>query len=178
MFEKSHETEEHAERLVSLSRTIAFRLGLSQVDRDRLELLATLHDIGKVGISDYILTKPGKLTEEEYAKIKQHTEIGSQILKDITLLPQISEGARHHHERYDGKGYPDGLKGDQIPLEARIICVADSFDAMYSVRVYRRAINLDEIQAELRRCSGTQFDPQIVQVLLELIDKGIIPGVK
>lgn len=171
-------TNGHSYRVAEYTRSIAKAMGWKEKQLEEIYYIALLHDIGKIGVPDHILKKPGKLTEEEYAKIKQHTEIGSQILKDITLLPQISEGARHHHERYDGKGYPDGLKGDQIPLEARIICVADSFDAMYSVRVYRRAINLDEIQAELRRCSGSQFDPQIVQVLLELIDKGIIPGVK
>ena len=171
-------TNGHSYRVAEYTRALAKEMGWDEKRLEEIYYIALLHDIGKIGVPDHILKKPGRLTDEEYAMIKKHTEIGSQILKDITLLPQIREGARHHHERYDGKGYPDGLKGEEIPLAARIICVADSFDAMYSVRVYRKPITLEQIRAEMLRCSGTQFDPKIVGVLLNLLRKGIIPGKK
>lgn len=179
MFEKSHETEEHAERLVSLSRTIAFRLGLSQVDRDRLELLATLHDIGKVGISDYILTKPGKLTDDEWVEMKRHPEIGYRIAMSSPELITVAESILCHHERWDGGGYPQGLSGDRIPLLSRIIAVVDAYDAMTQDRSYRSALTHQQAIRELIKSSAKQFDPDIVKVFLEeYLDGTSVPAVK
>jgi len=126
-----------------------------------------LHDLGKAGVSKSILNKPGKLTEEEYAKIKEHSPLGSMmILSQAEALRQLVPIVRHHHERIDGKGYPDGLAGEEIPLEARILAVVDSFDAMTHERAYRKALSLEEAIAELERCAGTQFDPAVVEAFL------------
>ena len=115
-----------------------------------------------------------RLTDEEYEIMKTHTVIGGEILKDFTLIPHVDEGAKFHHERYDGTGYPSGLKGEKIPLNARIIGIADAFDAMTANRVYRKALDMDYVIAELKRCSGTQFDPGLVEIMLELIASGKI----
>ena len=169
-------TNGHSYRVAEYTKRIAEAMGWNRQRIEDIYYVALLHDIGKIGIPDQILNKPGRLTDEEYTMIKKHTEIGSDILSDFKRLPNMPEGARHHHERYDGKGYPDGLRGKAIPLEARIICVADSFDAMHSARVYRKAIPLEQIQQEMLKCAGKQFDPDIVVILLQLIRKGIIPG--
>ena len=166
MFEKSHETEEHAERLVTLSRAVAQALNLPQVDRDRLELLATLHDIGKVGVSDSILTKQSALNAEEWVEMRRHPEIGYRIAMASPELLPVAEGILCHHERWDGKGYPQGLQGEQIPLAARIIAVVDAYDAMTQSRPYRKALTHAEAIAEIRSFSGTQFDPAIVRVFV------------
>lgn len=179
MFEKSHETEEHAERLVSLSRTIALRLGLSQVDRDRLELLATLHDIGKVGISDYILTKQGELSDDEWVELKRHPEIGYRIAMSSPELIPVAESILCHHERWDGGGYPQGLSGENIPLLSRIIAVADAYDAMTQDRAYRSALTHQEAISELINNAAKQFDPVVVRVFLEEYQDGTnVPAVK
>ena len=115
---------------------------------------------------------PARLTDEEYAIMKTHVDIGGEILKDFTLVERVAEGAKFHHERYDGKGYPNGLKGEEIPLNARIIGIADAFDAMTANRVYRKALDMEQVVAELKRCSGTQFDPGLVEIMLELIESG------
>lgn len=167
-------TNGHSYRVAQYTRLIAKELGWTERQIEEIYYVALLHDIGKIGIPDHILNKPGKLTDEEYAIIKKHSEIGGDILKDITQLPHIREGARYHHERYDGRGYPDGLKGEEIPMEARIIGVADAFDAMYSARVYRKNLSLDAIVQELKRNSGSQFDPKFVNILLDLIRRGVI----
>lgn len=133
-----------------------------------------MHDIGKIGIPDVILNKPARLTDEEYAVMKSHTIRGAEILKDFTLIDHVVEGARYHHERYDGKGYPNGLKGEEIPLYGRIIGVADAFDAMTANRVYRKQMDFDYVLGEMERGRGTQFDPQMVDILLRLIDEGTI----
>lgn len=171
MFERSHETEEHAERLVALSRLVADGLHLDQGDRDRLELLATLHDIGKVAINDQILTKPGKLTEEEWVEMRRHPEIGYRIAMSTPELATVAEGILCHQERWDGKGYPRALKGEEIPLLARIIAVADAFDAMTQDRPYRRAMSDEQAIAEIERNAGTQFDPAIARVFLEKLSE-------
>ncbi len=134
-----------------------------------------LHDIGKIGITDVILQKPGRLDNNEYGTIQTHVDIGGTILKDFKALPDIADGAQYHHERWDGKGYSKHLEGKDIPEIARIICIADSFDAMTSPRVYRKALSIDFAREELMKCAGTQFDPDIVPVMVKLIDEGAVP---
>ena len=128
-----------------------------------------LHDIGKIGIPREIINKPSRLTDEEYEIIKTHPAIGGNILKEISEIPDIAIGARWHHERYDGKGYPDGLSGTEIPEIARIIGVADSYDAMTSKRSYRGVLPQEVVAGELQKGKGSQFDPQIAEIMLELI---------
>ena len=172
---KDKYTNGHSIRVAAYALEIAKKLKLSKEEQERIYYIALMHDIGKIGISDEILNKPGKLTEDERKIIMSHPAIGGDILKDFTSLPGISEGARYHHERYDGQGYNEGLKGEEIPFFARIICVADSYDAMSSVRCYRKCMDQESIIAELKRCSGTQFDPKIVEIMLELIQEGRVP---
>lgn len=172
---KDKYTNGHSQRVAAYSRELAKKLKMSKEEQERLYYIALMHDIGKIGIADEILNKPGKLTQEEREIIMSHPAIGGEILKDFTSLPGISEGARYHHERYDGKGYNEGLKGEEIPLFARIICVADSYDAMSSTRCYRKDLDEATIIKELKNNAGTQFDPDIVAVMLELIAEGKVP---
>ena len=172
---KDKYTNGHSARVAYYSLEIARRLKLSEEDQERIYYIALLHDIGKIGIPDSILTKPDKLTPEERQMIMRHPTIGGEILKDFTSLEGISDGARYHHERYDGTGYNEGLKGEEIPFFARIICVADSYDAMSSVRYYQGNLSNDVIVKELKGGSGTQFDPQIVEIMLQLIREGKAP---
>ncbi len=139
-----------------------------------LRKTAQMHDIGKIGIPDSVLNKVGRLTDEEYAQMKSHVIRGAEILKDFTLVENVVDGTKYHHERYDGKGYPDGLKGEEIPLSARIIAVADTFDAMTSNRVYRNHMDTDYVMEEMKRGRGTQFDPDVLDAFLRLIESGII----
>ena len=171
---KDSNTSEHSFRVSQYSLAIAKRLGYSEEKCENLRQMALLHDIGKIGIPDAILNKPGKLTDEEYEIMKTHVIRGGEILKDFTMIDNVSVGALYHHEKYDGSGYCHGLKGEQIPLDARIIGIADAFDAMTANRVYRKQLDLDFVIAELKRCSGTQFDPKLVDILLALIDEGEI----
>lgn len=165
-------TNGHSIRVAQYSREIAKKLGLSEKEQERIYYLAMLHDIGKIGIPDSILTKPGKLTDEERAIIQTHPAIGGEILKDFTALDGIAEGAKYHHERYDGNGYGEGITGEDIPLVARIIGVADTYDAMSSDRCYRKALSRETILKELRDGKNTQFDPEIVEVMLQLLEEG------
>lgn len=168
-------TKGHSYRVAVYSRELARRIGLNQYEQERIYYIALLHDIGKIGIPDAILKKKGKLDADERATIEQHVKIGGDILQNFNAIPGIEDGARYHHERYDGKGYVSGLKGKDIPLYARIICVADSFDAMSSARCYRPKLSMDVIVEELKNCSGTQFDPEIVPHMLQMIDERIAP---
>ena len=169
MFERSQETEEHAERLAELSIMIGGQLGLSQKELDELRLFAMLHDIGKVGIDDRILNKPGALSSEEWMIMKSHPEMGYRIAMASPELEPIAEYILSHHERYDGKGYPQGLKGEDIPLLARILAIADSFDAMTEDRVYRKAMSKQAAIKEIKTHAGTQFDPDIARIFVNSI---------
>ncbi len=172
---KDKDTNGHSIRVATYSREIAKRMGMCEEDQEKIYYVAMLHDIGKIGIPDSILKKPGKLTEEELQVIRNHPSIGGEILQDFTAIEGISEGARYHHERYDGKGYNEGLKGEEIPLFARIICVADSYDTMSSRRVYKEHHDEQYILKELEECSGKQFDPYIVPYMVEMIKDRTAP---
>ena len=168
-------TNGHSVRVAMYSRELAKRLDMSAEEQENIYYMALLHDIGKIGVPDNILNKPGKLTPEEMQIIQRHVDIGGEILKDFTALEGIAQGARYHHERYDGKGYSNGLKGLDIPKVARIIAVADTYDAMSSDRCYRKALPTEVIVSEFEKHTGAQFDPEIVPHILDMIDKGIVP---
>ena len=172
---KDQNTNGHSQRVAIYSAEIAKRMGMSDEEQEQIYYMGMLHDIGKIGIPDAILKKPGKLTEEEMQIIRNHPTIGGEILKDFTAIQGISDGARYHHERYDGNGYNEGLKGEEIPLAARIICVADSYDTMSSKRVYKELHEENYSLSELDRCSGKQFDPAIVPFMIEMIKDGTAP---
>ncbi|HPJ02392.1 MAG TPA: HD-GYP domain-containing protein [Candidatus Limiplasma sp.] len=169
LHEKSVETEEHSDRIADHCRWIAKKLHLSDEMVDDLVLLSMLHDIGKIGVPDEILNKPGRLTPEERLIINQHPEIGYKIAKTIPELMQVAEYILAHHERWDGTGYPKGLRGEDIPLASRIIAIVDAFDVMITGRKYQAARTQEEAVAELKRCAGTQFDPNIVEVFIQLL---------
>ena len=160
------ETEGHARRVVRYMELIAEGLNVPVEQHATLRRGALLHDIGKIGVPDHILRKPGPLTENEWYTMKTHPDLGAKIIANIPFLEEVAVIIRAHHERWDGNGYPEGLAGEQIPLGARIFAVADSFDAMTSDRPYRRGRQLDEALLEIERCSATQFDPQVVQAFL------------
>lgn len=166
---KSTWTKGHSERVAEYAVKIAERMGLGSRRTERLRLAGLLHDIGKIGTYDIILDKEGRLTEEELALIKQHPERGCEILSPIREFADILPGVRHHHERWDGKGYPLGLAGDDIPVEAQILTVADAFDTMTADRPYRPSIGLDNAVQELQYCAGSQFSPDVSSVFLEII---------
>lgn len=168
---KDEYTRGHSHRVAEYSVLIARELGWNEKDLEDLKNAAYLHDIGKIGIPDTILNKPTKLTDEEFSIIKEHTTIGANILKNISLIDHVQEIVRNHHERYDGHGYPDGLKGEEIPIRARIVAVADSYDAMSSQRIYRNQLPLEKIIRELEHNKGTQFDPRIADIFLRLLSE-------
>lgn len=163
-------TRGHCQRVMEISCEVARVLGLSNEEIEDLRYAAILHDIGKIGVSTNILNKNGSLTEEEFKEIKKHPEIAYNILKDVKFLSKALNGILQHHERYDGKGYPYGLKGNEICIFGRIMCVADAFDAMTSDRPYRKGMQVEAAMKELERCKGTQFDPDIVDMFLFLLD--------
>jgi len=162
----------HSERVALLSRHLAQAVGLPEFEVEQIYIAGLLHDVGKIGVPESVLQKPGKLTPEEFEQMKKHPLIGAHILQDVRQVQALIPGVLHHHERYDGKGYPHGLVGDDIPLMGRIICLADSFDAMTSSRTYRSALPLEVALAEIRRCSGTQFDPALVETFLRTGTEG------
>jgi diguanylate cyclase (GGDEF)-like protein len=171
LHEKHSETEEHTIRIKNLSVKLGKRIGLPKEKLDELELLSSLHDIGKIGIPEQILMKPSKLTDEEWAIMKTHSNIGYRIASSTPELAHIANNILAHHERYDGTGYPDKLKGEEIPLLSRIINIVDSFDVMSHKRIYKDAYDKEYIMEELKRCSGTQFDPYLVSEFIALLEE-------
>ena len=168
---KDKYTNGHSNRVAKYSKEIARRMFKDEDEMTSIYFMGLLHDIGKIGIRDDIINKTNRLTDEEFAVIKNHSSIGYDILKNMTEIPNIEYAARWHHERYDGKGYPDGLKGEEIPEYARIICVADAYDAMTSKRSYRSAMSQEKVRSEIETGKGKQFDPCIAQIMLDMIDE-------
>jgi polar amino acid transport system substrate-binding protein len=164
-------TRGHSERVALYATQIAEKMGLDKETIRKIYWASLVHDIGKLNIPPEILNKPSKLTKEEYEIIKQHPIKGYQILKELEGLSNIAEIVKYHHERWDGKGYPEGLKGEEIPLEARIIAVADSYDAMTTERPYRKALTKEEAIKELLKNAGTQFDPKVVEVFVQILER-------
>ena len=158
----------HSYRVAEYSALIAKQLGWSEHDVENLSNAAYLHDIGKIGVPDTILNKPTRLTDEEFAAIKSHTVMGADILKDITLLDHLVDIARNHHERYDGKGYPDGLVGDEIPISAQVVSVADVYDALASERVYKKAVPHEKVLEMILHGECGQFNPILIECLQEI----------
>lgn len=163
-------TKGHSTRVAIYAAELARRMGLPESEVENISYIGLMHDCGKIGIPDKVLTKPEKLSSDERKMIEAHTLTGDRILEQFTAIPGIRDGARSHHERFDGTGYPDGLKGEEIPLCARIICVADSYDAMNSDRCYRKHLATEDIIFELKENAGTQFDPEIVPHMLAMIE--------
>lgn len=168
---KDEYTHGHSSRVAQYSEMIAELAGKDEKERQNIYLAGLLHDVGKIGIPEGIINKDSKLTDEEYAIIKTHPVIGNQILQKIKKNPDLSIGAHYHHERYDGRGYPEGLKGEEIPEIARIIAVADAYDAMTSKRSYRDILPQEVVRNEIVKGKGTQFDPEFAEIMLTLIDK-------
>ena len=171
---KDPNTKGHSERVAEITYALADEMGYDSQKCNNIRCIALMHDCGKIAIPVNILQKPAKLTDEEYETIKRHTTVGGEMLRDFTSIKDMSMGALYHHERYDGKGYPHGLKGEEIPLIARMICVADSLDAMNSNRCYRPKLTKEVIIDELVKNKGKQFDPEIVDRTLKLIKQGVI----
>ena len=163
-------TRGHSDRVSEYSVLIGKKLGLPDPDIKNLQVGGLFHDIGKIGIPDSILLKESKLTDDEYSQIKNHPSIGAHILCNAEVFKDIIPIVKHHHEKFDGTGYPGKLKGEEIPYLARIAAVADTFDAMTSRRTYRDALSLDIVKSEFERCSGTQFDPEIAKVFIDILD--------
>lgn len=157
----------HDRRVTLYAMAMARELGLSKEHRELIYYVGLLHDIGKIGVSDCILTKTGRLTEEDWNKIKKHPEIGEIVVTPMEFLKEAGPIIRHHHERYDGSGYPDGLSGEHIPIVSRILAVADAYDAMTSTRPYRKTLTHEGAVAELKKNSGTQFDPKVMEAFLQ-----------
>lgn len=168
---KDNYTNGHSSRVAEYARMIAARSGFSKAEQNEIYLMGLLHDVGKIGIPDEVINKPAKLTDEEFELVKKHPVIGNSILSSIKERPQLATGARWHHERYDGGGYPDGIAGEQIPKEARIIAVADAYDAMTSRRSYRDVMSQDKVRSEIENGLATQFDPQYAKVMLQMMDE-------
>lgn len=169
---KDSYTQGHSFRVAKYTDMLARELGCDEETVEKYHNIALMHDIGKVGIPDSVLNKPGKLTDEEFGLIKSHAMRGYEVLENISLMPEIAIGARAHHERPDGKGYPLGLHGEELPMVAQIIAVADCFDAMYSNRPYRTRMNFERVVSIIKEVSGTQLSSDVVEAFLRLVEKG------
>ena len=174
---KDKYTNGHSSRVAEYSVRVARAMGWDKEAVDILRYEGLLHDIGKIGISDVILNKASQLSDDEFDILKDHVTIGGDIMHDASTLPGADNVILHHHERYDGTGYPDGLRGEQIPEDARIVAIADTYDAMSSNRVYRKALPKEVIRVELLKGSGRQFDPKILDVFISLFDRGLLDDV-
>ena len=164
-------TRGHSEEVSRWSEIVARKLGLNKDKQEEISLAAKLHDIGKISIPDRILNKPGPLSKEEYAEVKKHPALGANIFSNIDSLKEVSRIIRHHHEWYNGRGYPEGLKAEEIPLGSRIISVADAYQAMTSDRPYRKAFSKEKAIYELKRRAGSQFDPEIVKIFIRVLNE-------
>jgi putative nucleotidyltransferase with HDIG domain len=173
---KSPWTKGHSERVMRIASRIGRELGLSEPEVEKVRLAGLLHDIGKIGIIEKLLEKPETLDEEEFPPMRLHPEIGVGILKPIEQLEDVRPGVLHHHEHFDGSGYPAGLAGEEIPLLARIVAVADSFDAMLSNRPYKKGLALEDAVKELHRCAGSQFDPRVVAAFCRYLARNTAPA--
>jgi HD-GYP domain-containing protein (c-di-GMP phosphodiesterase class II) len=162
----------HTQRVTSYSLATAKYLPLGHLEKRWLKIASVLHDVGKIGIEDHILRKPERLNPEEFDLIKRHAQMGAEIIEHIRQLKEIVPGVKYHHEQIDGKGYPEGLKGEAIPMIAKIVAVADTYDAMTTDRPYRRALSKETAIEELKKCSGTQFDQQVVNAFVQAYEKG------
>jgi putative nucleotidyltransferase with HDIG domain len=162
----------HAARVMVIAEVVAARLGLDETDIEVVRMGAALHDIGKLAVSEDVLGKAGPLSERELAEVRGHPGAGARMIERVRPLHRAVPAVLHHHERWDGRGYPDGLEGTEIPVEARILAVADTFDAMTSDRAYRRALAPERALAEVERCAGTQFDPEIVALFAQAWAEG------
>ncbi|MEM1027090.1 MAG: HD domain-containing phosphohydrolase [Planctomycetota bacterium] len=165
---KDSYTHGHSERVALLARMLAEDIGLDHATCERVYLSGLVHDVGKIGVPEAVLCKPGRLTEEEFDLIKLHPQIGATIIKDIRQMQDLVPGVLYHHERFDGRGYPHGLAGEDIPIFGRLIGLADAFDAMSSDRTYRKALDLDSVLEEIRRCAGAQFDPTLAEAFVAM----------
>jgi HD-GYP domain-containing protein (c-di-GMP phosphodiesterase class II) len=173
---KNSYTRGHSDRVADLASAIALEYGLSEREAEAIHIGGHLHDIGKIGVPDTIITKEGPLFHEEFEAMKLHPAIGDELLSKVPALAQFRGAVRHHHERWDGQGYPDGLAGEAIPLEARIICVADAFDAITSTRSYRKSQTADRAIDLILEALGSQFDPRVAQALMSLFLHGCMPA--
>ena len=169
---KDKYTNGHSVRVAKYTAMLAKELGIDDETVEKYYNIALMHDVGKIGVPEDVLNKAGKLTDEEFEMIKSHTTMGYDTLKEISVMPELAIGAFSHHERPDGKGYPKGLKGDDIPRVSQIIAVADTFDAMYSNRPYRKRMNFDKVISIIKEVSGTQLASDVVDAFLRLADKG------
>lgn len=171
VYAKDHYTRGHSARVAQYAKEIARRMNKSEDEQEEIYYMGLLHDIGKISVAGSIIRKDSELTDDEFDEIKGHPEAGYEILKTIHVLPRLATGAKYHHEHFDGTGYPDGLKGYEIPEEARIIAVADAYDAMTSKRTYSEVRPQALVRAEIERCKGSYFDPDIADIMLQMIDE-------
>lgn len=175
---KDHYTYGHSMRVAYFSLSLGREIGLSEEELYDLELAALFHDIGKIGVPDSVLLKPSRLTEEEFLAMKDHPSQSAEILSGFTHFEEVAKYAKHHHERWDGRGYPDGLKGEDIPLFSRIILIGDTFDAMTSSRPYRKGLDYEVAYAELEEFSGSQFDPELAKAFVTAMKREVAKNEK